>query len=161
MSINIEQTLKNRFASPLADNYKRRIVFWQDPDGEFSDLVDELCLDEVKVLKLTGKNNFAAKQLLSETDTDSNYLVYNPLSYSDVRDNWLLDIELYSEEFRADLLSIRMQSLQEVTNVAKKKTENTELPAYSRVKRRDNYYLRARIYNADGKRIDIYGKDEQ
>ena len=121
MSINIEQTLKNRFASPLADNYKRRIIFWQDPDGEFSDLVDELCLDEVKVLKLTGKNNFAAKQLLSETDTDSNYLVYNPLSYSDVRDNWLLDIELYSEEFRADLLSIRMQSLQEVTNVAKKK----------------------------------------
>lgn len=51
--------------------------------------------------------------------------------------------------------------IQEVTNVAKKKTENTELPAYSRVKRRDNYYLRARIYDADGKRIDIYGKDEQ
>ena len=45
--------------------------------------------------------------------------------------------------------------------MAKKKTENTELPAYSRVKRRDNYYLRARIYDADGKRIDIYGKDEQ
>ena len=49
--------------------------------------------------------------LLSETDTESNYLVYNPLSYSDVRDNWLLDIELYSEEFRSDLLSIRMQEL--------------------------------------------------
>lgn len=111
MSINIEQTLKDRFAAPLADNYLRRIIFWQDPDGEFSDLVDELSLEGVKILKLTGKNNFAAKQILSETDTDSNYLVYNPLSYSDVRDNWLLDIELYSEEFRADLLSIRMQSL--------------------------------------------------
>ena len=111
MSINIEQELKNRFAEPLKDNYKRRIIFWQDPEGEFSELIDELCLDGVKILKLTGKNNFAAKQILSETDTDSNYLVYNPLSYSDVRDNWLLDIELYSEEFRADLLSIRMQSL--------------------------------------------------
>ena len=108
MSINIEQTLRDRFSVPLADNYKRRIIFWQDPDGEFSDLVDELCLDGVKVLKLTGKNNFAVKQILSETDNDSNYLVYNPLSYSDVRDNWLLDIELYSEEFRADLLSMRM-----------------------------------------------------
>lgn len=107
--MNIEQTLKDRFASPLRDNYKRRIIFWQDPDGEFSDLVDELCLDGVKVLKLTGKNNFAAKRLLSATDADSNYLVYNPVSYSDVRDDWLLDIELYSEEFRADLLSIRMQ----------------------------------------------------
>ena len=107
----IIQDLNRRFAAPLSDNYNRRIIFWQDPDGEFSDLVDELCLDGVKILKLTGKNNFAAKQTLSETDTDSNYLVYNPLSYSDVRDNWLLDIELYSEEFRADLLSIRMQTL--------------------------------------------------
>ena len=110
-SEKVFQDLARRYAAPLLNCYKRRIIFWQDPDGEFADLVDELCLDGVKVLKLTGKNNFTAKQLLSETDTDSNYLVYNPLSYSDVRDNWLLDIELYSEEFRADLLSIRMQSL--------------------------------------------------
>lgn len=111
MSINIEQTLKGRFAAPLSENYKRRIVFWQDPEGEFSTLVDALCLDGVKILKLNGRNNFSAKKALSEDDTDSNYLVYNPITYSDVRDNWLLDIELYSEEFRADLLSIRMQEL--------------------------------------------------
>jgi len=111
MGANIEQTLKNRFAAPLQDNYDRRIIFWQDPEGEFAELIDELRLDGVKVLKLTGTNNFAAKQILSDTDTKSNYLVYNPLSYPDIRDNWLLDIELYSEEFRADLLSIRMQEL--------------------------------------------------
>ena len=109
--MNIEQKLKERFAAPLADNYRRRIIFWQDPEGEFASMVDELCLDGVKILKLTGRNNFAAKMLLSETDTDSSYLVYNPISYPDIRDNWLLDIELYSEEFRADLLSIRMQEL--------------------------------------------------
>lgn len=111
MSMNIEKTLQERFNAPLQENYTRRIIFWQDPEGEFSSLVDELCLENVKILKLTGTNNFAAKMLLSETDTQSNYLVYNPISYSDIRDNWLLDIELYSEEFRADLLSIRMQSL--------------------------------------------------
>lgn len=109
--MNIEKTLQERFAASLQDNYSRRIIFWQDPEGEFSNLVDELRLDGVKILKLTGTNNFAAKMLLSETDTESNYLVYNPISYSDIRDNWLLDIELYSEEFRADLLSIRMQEL--------------------------------------------------
>ena len=109
--MNIEKTLQERFAAPLQENYKRRIVFWQDPEGEFSSMVNELCLDGVKILKLTGTNNFAAKLLLSETDTESNYLVYNPISYSDIRDNWLLDIELYSEEFQADLLSIRMQEL--------------------------------------------------
>lgn len=111
MSINIEQTLRDRFAAMLPDNYKRRIIFWQDPVGEFSDLVDELHLDGVKILKLTGRNNFAVKMLLSQTDTESNYLVYNPISYSDVSDDWLLDIELYSEEFSADLISIRMQEL--------------------------------------------------
>ena len=111
MSMKIEQTLKERFAAPLADNYKRRIIFWQDPEGEFSDFADELCLDSVKILKLNGRNNFAAKMLLSETDTESNYLVYNPISYSDIRDDWLLDVELYSEEFRADLVSVRMQEL--------------------------------------------------
>lgn len=111
MSMDIEKTLRDRFNVPLKDNYKRRIIFWQDPAGEFSGLVDELCLEGVKILKLTGTNNFAAKLLLSETDTESDYLVYNPISYDDIKDNWLLDIELYSEEFRADLISIRMQQL--------------------------------------------------
>ena len=76
MSINVEQTLRDRFAAPLPDNYKRRIIFWQDPDGEFSDFVDGLCIDGVKILKLTGRNNFAAKLLLSHTDTQSSYLVF-------------------------------------------------------------------------------------
>lgn len=111
MSINLEQSLIDRFAAPLQENYKRRIIFWQDPDGEFVNQIDELCPEGVKLLKLTETNNFAAKMLLSETDTGSDYLVYNPISYPDIRDNWLLDIELYSEEFRADLLSIRMQEL--------------------------------------------------
>ena len=109
--MDIKREIQARFSKPLQENYKRRIIFWQDPDGEFSDLVDEYCPEGVKLLKLTGKNNFAAKHILSETDTESNYLVYNPISYPDVRENWLLDIELYSEEFRADLLSIRMQEL--------------------------------------------------
>ena len=109
--MHIEKTLQDRFDAPLKENYQRRIIFWHDPEGEFSTSVDELCLDNVKILKLTGTNSFAAKMLLAETDTRSNYLVYNPISYSDIRDNWLLDIELYSEEFRADMLSMRMQEL--------------------------------------------------
>ena len=92
MSINIEKTLQERFNAPLQENYARRIIFWHDPDGEFASQVDELCLEGVKILKLTGKNNFEAKMLLSETDLNSDYLVYNPLSYSDIRHNCLPDI---------------------------------------------------------------------
>lgn len=111
IDMNIVETLRRRFAAPLPEHDIRRIIFWQDPEGEFAQMIDELSLDGVKLLKLTGSNNFAAKMLLSETDLDSNYLVYNPISYADIRDNWLLDIELYSEEFRADLVSMRMQQL--------------------------------------------------
>lgn len=42
----------------------------------------------------------------------------------------------------------------------KQNKDVSTVPSYTRVRRRDNYYLRARVYDADGKRIDIYGKDE-
>ena len=108
---SIEKTLQSRFAAPLKDYYKRRILFWHDSDGEFSEMLDTLDLPGVKVLRLTGSNNFVAKKTLLEDDTDSNYLVYNPIHYASIKDNWLLDVELMSEEFRADLLSVRMQEL--------------------------------------------------
>lgn len=104
----IRKKLEARFAAPLPDFYKRRIIFWHDEDQSFKEMIDEFVIPDVKILKLTGSNNFYAKMLLSEEDTTSNYLVYNQISYNDIRDNWLLDIECYSEEFRAYLLSMRM-----------------------------------------------------
>ena len=109
--MDITQTLQKRFAEPLPENYRRRIIFWKDPEREFENQIEELDLDGVKIVKLTGVNNFAVKMLLSEDDPDSNYLVYDPLIYDETRENWLLDIELYSELFKADLVSIRMQEL--------------------------------------------------
>ncbi len=143
--MDIEQTLKNRFAAPLPENYTRRIIFWQDPDSEFSACVDELHIDGVKILKLTGKNNFAAKMLLSETDTGSDYLVYNPISYSDIRDNWLSDIEFYSEEFRADLLSIRMQELNMPATAQMRKA----LKSYSRFFENKDRASRLEAFNSE------------
>lgn len=119
--MDIQQTLKERFSAPLKENYIRRIIFWHDPDKEFDSAVDEIVIPGVKILKLTGCNNFYAKMLLSETDPESNYLVYNPVSYKDVKDNWLLDIECYSEEFRADMLSIRMAEYNMPNNSAMRK----------------------------------------
>ena len=54
---------------------------------------------------------FAAKKLLNVDDTTSNYLVYSPIAYELQEDDWLLNIELYSEEFRADLVSIWMNEI--------------------------------------------------
>ena len=104
--------LNRRFAAPLPEFYKRRIIFWKDEDREFEDKLDEITLTNAKLIVLTGKNNFEIKKLLTVDDTVSNFLVYNPFSYTDNLENdWLLNIELYSEEFYADLNSIWMDEM--------------------------------------------------
>ena len=108
---SIEKSLRGRFAVPPRDCQKRRIIFWQDPEQAFTEIIDEISVPGVKLLKLTGKNYFLAKKRLLEDDPVSNYLVYNPISHTDIRDNWLLDIECCSEEFRADLVSMQMDEL--------------------------------------------------
>ena len=110
-SEKIVQELNQRFAAPLPEFYKRRIVFWYDEDKEFEDKIDEIVLTNAKHIALTGTNNFEVKKLLGVDDITSNYLVYCPLSYDKPEDNWLIDIELYSEEFRADLISIWMDEM--------------------------------------------------
>lgn len=107
----IQQDLTRRFAEPLPEFYKRRIIVWKDEDREFIDKLDEIQIEGVKVIALTGTNNFAVKKLLNKDDTESDYLVYCPIAYESQEDNWLLDIELYSEEFRADLISIWMDEM--------------------------------------------------
>ena len=124
LSETIKFRLAERFAPPLPEFYKRRIVFWHDEDGEFADAIDELELPGVRVVKLNGRNNFAVKKLLSADDLAGNYLVYDPLSYEkEGRDDWLLDIKLYSEdEFRADLVSLQMEELLVEPSSAMRKT---------------------------------------
>ena len=108
---SIQFNLKERFAAPLPEFYQRRIIFWQDEDREFESTLDELELPGVNIVKLTGTNNFAVKKLLLHDDLTGNYLIYNPFSYAAPQDDWLRDIELYSEEFRADYYSILMSEL--------------------------------------------------
>ena len=110
-SEKIIQDLNRRFAAPLPEFYKRRIVFWYDEDQEFADKLDEITVNGAKVIALTGTNNFYVKKLLAVDDPTSNYLVYSPLSYESEEDNWLLDMEQYSEEFRADLVSMWMDEM--------------------------------------------------
>lgn len=108
----IIRDLNKRFAAPLPEFYKRRIIFWYDEDREFEDKLEDIEIANAKLLVLTGTNNFAAKKLLNVDDTTSNYLVYSPITYESLEDDWLLNIELYSEEFRADLISIWMNEME-------------------------------------------------
>ena len=118
----IQFSLRERFSAPLPEFYKRRIVFWQDEDREFEAMLDELVIPDVKIIKLTGTNNFAVKKLLLHDDLTSNYLIYNPFSYSKPQDDWLRDIELFSEEYRADFISMQMSELNIAASPAMRKT---------------------------------------
>ena len=123
LSETIKLRLAERFAAPLPEFHKRRIIFWHDEDGEFSEQVNELDLPGVSIVKLTGNNNFAVKKLLAADDLTSDYLIYDPLAYEkEHKDDWLLDIKLYSEEFRADLVSIQMEELLVEPSSAMRKT---------------------------------------
>lgn len=110
-SEKIIQDLNRRFAAPLPEFYKRRIVVWIDEDQEFVDKLDEIMVNGAKVVALTDTNNFYVKKLLAIDDPTSNYLVYRPFAYESDEDNWLLDVELYGEEFRADLVSMWMDEM--------------------------------------------------
>ena len=107
----VQQELSRRFAAPLPEFYKRRIIFWHDEDREYEDKLDELQLTNATIVRLTGTNNFAVKKLLCHDDMTSNFLVYSPLLFDDPDENWLLNVELYSEEYRADQNSNWMMNM--------------------------------------------------
>lgn len=107
----ISQELNKRFLAPLPEFYKRQIIVWYDEEKEFEDQVKELELQNAKVLCVTGDNYFEIKRILAVDEPAQNFLLYNPMSYNKAEKDWLLDVELYSEEFRADLIAIWMDEM--------------------------------------------------
>lgn len=51
--------LNRRFAAPLPEFYRRRIIFWYDEDKEFEDKLDWVVLENAKMIALTGNNAFS------------------------------------------------------------------------------------------------------
>ncbi len=104
--------LNKRFSQPLPPYYKRRVVFWLDEEREYADKLDDFELENAKLVQLTGSNLFTVKKLLGHDDPYGNYVVYCPVSYEKLEDNWLLDIQLYSgEPYRTDLISQWMSEM--------------------------------------------------
>lgn len=144
---SIQFALNERFAAPLPEFYQRRIIFWQDEDREFEAMLDELAIPDVKIIKLTGINNFTVKKLLLHDDLTSNYLIYNPISYDQPQDDWLRDIELYSEEYRADFISMQMSELNIEASPAMRKTVKLYAKFLDNKERRQKLHKIGRDYH--------------
>ena len=143
---SIQFNLSERFAAPLPDFYCRRIIFWKDEDREFENDVDELKLQDVKIIKLNGTNNFAVKKLLLHDDLDSNYLIYCPIAYKSIEDNWLQDIEYYSEIYRADFISMQMEELNIAPTALMRKTVKLYSKFFENKERRQKLRKMGREY---------------
>lgn len=111
MNINqIEAALSDIFNEPLKDGEQRKIVFWVDKDNEFTEDIERLTVDKVKVHMLTDRNQFQTKYLLEEEDPTSSYLIYTNMELG-VEDNWLADTVFYSKTFYADRISLILSEL--------------------------------------------------
>ena len=106
-SKQIEEKIKAMYK----DKTERTLVFWYDESALFSEEIEHLRLDNVKIHHLNHRNTFYTKILLERKDTDSNYLIYAPFERPANRENHLADTILYSEVFFADRYSILAEEL--------------------------------------------------
>ena len=98
----VKKSLERQFDRELAQGSKRNIVFWYYEEGVFSDSIDTLALENMKLVKLYANNMFAVKLYIEETDPESNLLIYSPLPQPANRENWLTDTIKYSQTFSTD-----------------------------------------------------------
>lgn len=88
-----------------------RLVFWYDPEGDFSTDLSDLCLDDVEIIHMASESVLGIKLKLELKDTQGKYLLYFPHQEPVPEKDWLLDIKLYSRSFYADRFSIIFNDL--------------------------------------------------
>jgi len=90
---------------------EQRLVFWYDPDAAFLELLPELDLPDVTLLRLDEQPALGVKVRLELEDPQGKYLLYAPSALPDLDEDWLLDIRLYSRVFSADPASLLLDEL--------------------------------------------------
>lgn len=107
----IQESLRNKFSIEAPIEKGRHIIFWYDEVGAFKDIIDELNIPKVNILKITKgqkrdkeffNNYFKIKYTIEVLDKESNFLIYSEYPRPIDSENYLLDMELCSEEFHAD-----------------------------------------------------------
>ena len=64
----ITQELNKRFAAPLPEFYKRRIIFWYDEDREFEDKLEDIEIADAKPEIVV---NDAVKNIIKAVDAEN------------------------------------------------------------------------------------------
>ena len=83
---------------------KHRIIFWYDEENQLRDSFDAVAVEGVKKVEI-GNNEFSLKHRLIRQEPEQKFLVYKPGPEPELKDNWLLDVQLANTQFRTDKAS--------------------------------------------------------
>ncbi|MDB6134349.1 MAG: hypothetical protein JWM59_2592 [Verrucomicrobiales bacterium] len=100
----------------LYQDQGHRIVFWNDPDREFQEVLEQLALEGVTPIRLDGESALEVKKRLELDDPKGKYLLYSAKEPPPMEEDWLLDIRHYAHNFRADKASILLHDLGLITH---------------------------------------------
>jgi uncharacterized protein (TIGR02687 family) len=101
----LEQGLALKFS-------QNNVVFWYDPEETFVELISEINLPDVTVINMANESSLEIKKRIVKDEPENKYLLFFPFEEPQPKDNWLLDIRLYSDIFYADSSSLILNRLQ-------------------------------------------------
>ncbi|MFW7186706.1 BREX-1 system phosphatase PglZ type A [Lysinibacillus sp. BNK-21] len=113
--MNVLQLLKERIEDELhKKNKPRTVVFWYDEQGEHTvkSLKEELADQPIHIRALTRNNFFSLKIEIETKKKDESFLLYAKFAKPEKEKNYLLDMELYGTEFKADTTALFAEQLQ-------------------------------------------------
>lgn len=113
--MNVIELLKERIEDELyKKNKPRTVIFWYDKQGEYtvSDLEETLAEQPIHIRQLTRNNFFTLKLEIELEKKKDSFLLYADFAKPAIEDNFLLDMELYGTEFKADTNALLAEQLQ-------------------------------------------------
>lgn len=110
--MDILETLRERIREEK-EKKTRAIVFWYDATGQESveSLQEALADENVIVRELTDTNFFKLKIEIEIDKPNESFVLYAPFARPRDEENYLLDILLYSTEFKADQIAAWAEQL--------------------------------------------------
>lgn len=85
-------------------------MFWHDVGGEFSNLVHDMSLEGVNLVRIDEQSKLQLK-IQIETGVGQRWLLYSNLPEPEPAKDWLLDVRLRSKAFNADRISMLLENL--------------------------------------------------
>ncbi len=132
------QELNSRLAQPPREGECRKLIFWHDAEEEFRQelRVTAEALQNAQLIEYGDNTRFALKKRLCLDDAQGNYVIYCPGALTEA-DNWLLALELRSEQVSFDRLSLWLREM-----------GLTDSPEVREVLRRYPVFFRRKEYRA-------------